>query len=136
VADIETVFAGLGARLETIPNLRVREELPGTIQPPTAVLSVEELTYDTAMARGSDDLEVHVHVFTGAASERAGQRALWKYLAGSGDQSIKAAVEADPTLGGAVMFAEVASVSDVGIARVGDVPYYAARFVVNVAVAG
>jgi hypothetical protein len=26
VADIETVFAGLGARLETIDGLRVREE--------------------------------------------------------------------------------------------------------------
>lgn len=136
MAEIAAVFEGLAARLETIEHLRVREELPGTIQPPTAVLSLEELTYDVAMARGSDDLEVHVHLFTSATSERAGQRALWAYLAGFGPKSVKAAVEADPTLGGAAMFAEVASVGDVGIAKIGDVPYYAARFVVNVAVAG
>jgi hypothetical protein len=136
VAEIAAVFEGLAARLETIDGLRVREELPGTIQPPAAVLSLEELTYDTAMARGSDDLEVHVHVFTSLSSERAGQRALWAYLAGSGPKSVKAAVEADPTLGGAAMFAEVVSVGDVGIAKIGDVSYYAARFVVNVGVAG
>jgi len=136
VADIATVFAGLAAQLETIPGLRVREELPGTIQPPTAVLSLEELTYDTTMERGSDDLEVHVHVFTSVSSERAGQRALWTYLAGSGPKSVKAAVEADPTLGGAAMFAEVAFVGDVGLAKIGDISYYAAKFVVRVGVAG
>lgn len=136
MAEIAAVFEGLKARLETIAGLRVREELPGTIQPPTAVLSLEELTFDTTMARGSDDLEVHVHVFTSLSSERAGQRALWTYLAGSGPKSVKAAVEADPTLGGAAMFAEVTTVGDVGLAKIGDVSYYAARFVVRVGVAG
>jgi hypothetical protein len=136
VADIEALLAGLSAQLETIDGLRVREEMTGSIHPPAAVLTLEEITYDTTMDRGSDDVEFHVTVFTSMASERTGQKALFEFLAGSGPKSVRAAISADPTLGGAAMYAEVQSVGEVGIAKFADVSYYAARFVVVVGAAG
>ncbi len=136
MADIAALLEGLGAQLETIQGLRVHEEMTGSVHPPAAVLSLDEITYDTTMARGSDDVTFHVHVFTSMSSERAGQKALFAFLAGSGEKSVRAAIDADPTLGGVAMFAEVQSVGDVGIAKFADVSYYVARFVVVVGAAG
>lgn len=136
MADIGALLDGLAAQLETIDGLRVREEMTGSIHPPAAVLSLDEIEYDTTMARGSDDVTFHVHVFTSMASERTGQQALFSYLAGSGEKSVRAAIDADPTLGGVAMYAEVQSVGEVGIAKFADVSYYAARFVVVVGAGG
>ena len=136
MADIGALLEGLSAQLETIDGLRVREEMTGSIHPPAAVLSLDEIAYDTTMARGSDDVTFNVHVFTSMASERTGQQALFEFLNGSGPKSVRAAIDADPTLGGRAMYAEVRSVDDVGIAKFADSSYYAARFVVVVGAGG
>lgn len=136
MADIGALLGGLAAQLETIDGLRVREEMTGSIHPPAAVLTLDEIEYDTTMDRGSDDVTFNVTVFTSMASERTGQQTLFEFLKGSGPKSVRAAIDADQTLGGAAMYAEVRSAGDVGIAKFADVSYYAARFVVVVGASG
>jgi hypothetical protein len=60
-----------------------------------------DLTFDLNNSRGLDQANVDVFVIVQRFSERTGQDALDKYLAGSGSASVKAAIESDLTLGGA-----------------------------------
>lgn len=136
MAALGDLLDGLEARLKAIAGLRVYPELPGSIQAPAAVVSLGAIDYDATMDRESDDIVFHVRLFTSSTSERAGQRALFAYLDGSGAKSVKAAIEADPTLGGAAMFAEVRSAGEISIARFADAPYYSVELVVGVGVAG
>lgn len=136
MAAILPVLRGLKTRLETIDGLRVHETIPGAIDPPTAVLSLESVTYDSSMSRGSDDLVFSADVFTSMASDRAGQELLFSFIDGSGADSVKAAVEAEPTLGGVAMFAEVTDAGAPRIANFGEIEYYNVQFRIFVSVAG
>lgn len=136
MAAILPVFGGLKTRLETIPGLRVHQTVPGAIDPPAAVLSLESVIYDSSMSRGSDDLVFSADVFTSMASDRAGQELLFAFLDGSGAKSVKTAVEADPTLGGVAMYAEVAEAGGPRIASFGEIEYYNVQFRIVVSVAG
>ena len=93
---------GLKTRLETISGLRVYDLIPDTVTPPAAVVGQLDFTFDIDNARGLDQAQVDVLVIVQRFSERTGQDKLDAYLAGSGASSIKAAIEGDRTLAGAV----------------------------------
>ena len=134
MATIDQIRAAIRTRLKTIPNLRVPERVPDTIDPDTAVVRYAGTTFDTTMSRGSDDQTYIVQVFTTRASDR-GQDALYKYCDGSGDRSVKVAMEADPTLGGLVMDASVTEVREPGTAKPAEVVFYSVEIVITVSVA-
>jgi hypothetical protein len=90
----------LKVRLQTISGLRVYELIPEPITPPCAVVGQLDFTFDIDNARGLDQANVDIYVIVQRFSERAGQDKLDGYLAGTGATSIKAAIEADRTLGG------------------------------------
>ncbi|ANN16252.1 hypothetical protein SD37_11750 [Amycolatopsis orientalis] len=136
MAALLPVLRGLKTRLETIDGLRVHETIPGAIDPPAAVLSLETVTYDSSMSRGSDDLVFSADVFTSMASDRSGQELLFSFIDGEGPNSVKAAVEADPLLGGVAMFAEVTDAGAPRIASFGEIEYYNVQFRIFVSVAG
>jgi hypothetical protein len=136
MASIKTIRDGIATRLQTITGLRVHTTTPGSISPPSAVITFESCDFDSSMSRGSDDLTFVVHVFTSLASDRAGEDALFSYIDGSGSKSVKAAVEGDGTLGGAAMFAVVTRARAPGIVDIGGVEYYGVQFDVTVGVAG
>lgn len=92
---------GLATNLKLINGLRVHDHIPDGLAPPAAVIEPLEVTYDEAMARGLDYYRAFILVVVGRMSERSASDSLDAYIAGSGSQSIKAAVESDPTLGGA-----------------------------------
>jgi hypothetical protein len=92
---------GLKTNLTTITGLRCFDIIPDSVPLPAAVVGQLDLTFDTSMARGLDTAEIEILLIVGRMSERAGQNKLDGYLAGSGSSSIKAAIEADKTLGGA-----------------------------------
>lgn len=92
---------GLKANIATINGMRVYDLIPDVIVPPCAVVGQLDLTFDLNNSRGLDQANVDVFVIVQRFSERTGQDALDKYLAGSGADSVKAAIESDLTLGGA-----------------------------------
>jgi hypothetical protein len=95
------VRAGLSTALDAIAGLRTFDNVPDSLSPPAAVVEPVEVTFDLAMQRGLDMYRAYVLVIVGRMSERSASDRLDAYLAGSGASSIKAAIEADKTLGGA-----------------------------------
>lgn len=74
------------------------------------------IIYDRSMQRGIDEWAFVLRGFAGTALDETGQRTLDAWLNSSGGVSIKAAIEADRTLGG--------TVSDVQVDRVGQIRSY------------
>ena len=95
------VRAGLATRLATIAGLRCFDYVPDGLAPPAAVVEPLEVSFDESMRRGSDFYRAFILVIVGRMSERSANDALDAYLAGSGALSVRAAIAADPTLGGA-----------------------------------
>lgn len=132
--SLAAIREGLAVRLRTIDGLNVYSTVPGSIVVPAAIIMLGDgqfLTYDTSS--DSDGMTWTVRVFTSLADNVSGQTALDEYLLRTGDYSIRAALAADPTLGGAVDYADVTGASGYGIAPVGAVEYFGCDFAVDVA---
>lgn len=118
---------GLKNNLETIKGLRVYELIPTPAIPPAAIVGQLDFTFDLNNARGLDQANLDVVVLVQRLSERSGQNDLDKYLAGSGDFSIKAAIESDLTLGGACNTLRVTS-AEAGTYASGEIEYLSYRY--------
>jgi len=70
------------------------------VPPAIQVAYVEEVDYDAAMQRSSDEWTWIVQAFAGLLLDQAAQETLDSFLDPSGPTSIKAAIESDRTLGG------------------------------------
>ena len=101
------------------------------IVPPCAIIGQLDLVFDLNNARGLDSASVDVMVIVQRFSERTGQDKLDKYLSGSGDYSIKAAIESDRTLGGAVDTLRVTAAQS-GVYQTADVEYLSYRYQVTI----
>lgn len=133
MATVSAIRDGLKTRLETISGLRASDYVPEQINPPVAVIGGPlTLAYDSTMARGADRYTIPVRLFVSRVSDRASQEKLDGYLAASGAGSVKAAIEGDITLGGAVMSTRVVEARSYGSFVVGDVSYLGVEFVVDV----
>jgi hypothetical protein len=133
VPTIGEIRAGLRTRLRTISGWTVYERVPDTVDPDCAVIRYAGTGFDSTMSRGSDEQTYIVQVMTSKASDR-GQDALYPYLDGEGDRSIKVAIEADHTLGGLVDHATVTEVREPSVASPGGVDMYSAELVVTVGI--
>lgn len=92
---------GLKTRLQTISGLRVFDTIPENPQPPAAIVGQLDMNFDIDNARGLDLATVEVYLLVQRMDVRSGQDKLDTYLKGTGTGSVKAAIEADRTLGGA-----------------------------------
>lgn len=110
-----TVRANLKTALQTITGLRVFDYVPDSTNVPTnnafAIVGQLNMNYDYTLNRGFDSATCNIIVIVGRMSEKDGQARLDGLLQSSGSTSIKAAVEADKTLGGAVQTLRVVSAS-------------------------
>lgn len=94
---------GLKTQLQTIAAIRTYyDTIPDSINTPAAIVGQVEVEFDASMVRGSDRGLVDVLLFASRMSERSGQDLLDGFLASTGSSSVKTAIEADPTLSGAV----------------------------------
>lgn len=132
MASISGIRDGLAVRLATITGLRTTSYEPDKIAVPAAVVGDVEVTFDRAMGRGLDEIKVTVRLYASRAADRSGQKALDAYLTGSGPSSVKAAIEADRTLGGACSDLRVTGVDGYGVYEVAGTAYYGAEFAVTV----
>lgn len=119
-AAMSDVRAGLAAALGTITGLRVNTNATDDPVPPCAILSMNTLTFDSTLARGADEMEWTVTLIVGRADDRAAMQRLETWMAGTGSSSVKAAIEADTTLGGRVLMARVAEIRNIGSVDRGD----------------
>jgi hypothetical protein len=139
MASFSAVRTALATRLATITSLHVYDTIPGTVEVPAAIVTVPSgqfVTYDTAMARGADDLTFSVLLLVSPADDGIAQDALDAYLAGSGALSIKTAVEGDPDLGNTADYVVVSGASDYGLHDVAGISYWGCRFPVTIGVVG
>lgn len=124
---ISQIRDGIKKNLSSIGGLRTYDIVPDVIVPPCVVVGQLDFTFDLNNARGLDQANLDVFVIVQRFSERAAQDKLDKYLAGSGDNSIKAAIESDRTLGGACDALRVTS-AESGTYQMGDIDYLSYRY--------
>lgn len=136
MADLKAVRDAIADVLSTVDGLRGLNTIPGEITPPAALVLLESIDFDTTMTRGSDDYQFVAMVVVSKAHERVAQDALFGYLAGAGQRSVKAAFEADPTLGGLVHDAAVTEVRPPGNTTIGEIGYYGVPIVITVMASG
>lgn len=110
-ATLVQIRAGLKANLAALTTAgEVKDYLLGNEVPPVVGVVGPDMTeYDQAMARGLDRWLIVVRALAGSPLDLAKQKRLDAWLAPSGGESIKAAIESDKTLGGIVQNARVVS---------------------------
>jgi hypothetical protein len=110
-----TVRTNLKTALQAITGLRVMDYVPDSTNVPTnnafAVVGQLSMNYDYTLNRGFDFATCNIIVMVGRMSEKDGQARLDGLLSSSGSTSIKQAIEADVTLGGALQTLRVVSAS-------------------------
>ena len=131
MATFEQIREGLATRLETIAGLNVYRKAPGNITVPAAIVRRRETRYDVTLD-GADDTTFGITVFVSFANVEVGHEALDGYLDPAGSSSVVAAIHAEPTLGGVVDFARVASAEGERITNYAGVDYLSVEFVVEV----
>lgn len=127
------IRAELKTRLATIAGLRTFGFVPDQLPVPAAFVgALESVDFDTTMQRGCDRWLIPVRVGVSRATDRAAQAALDTYLAGSGERSIKAALEGDATLGGTAYTVRVQSAAKYGVFEHAGAQYLGAEWLVEV----
>ena len=132
IADIQ---AGLVNNLSNVESLRASVDYGQQILPPMALVGwPTEILYDDAA--GEQKITVSVSVYLATASGHGAALNLQPYLEAWGDSSIRAAIESEPTLGGAADSTHVVRMSGAGAVDVagpdGTVPYMRATWEVEV----
>lgn len=133
MATISSIRDALQLALDAIDGLRAVDVVTDSVSPPVAIVGFpDRVEYDVTMRRGSDRYIIPIRLYVGRASERSAQNRLDAYLAASGAYSVKAAIEDDPTLGGACQTCRVTEASGYGIYEVGGVNYLGTQYMVEV----
>jgi hypothetical protein len=135
MATLAQLREGLATRLETIASLKgIYPESPSLVETPAAVIRFASpaVTYATTQGGSSDDYNFSVLLLVSAAQGSPAQSQLDPYLDTSGADSVYAAVDADPDLGGVCDVATVTSVANAGPVTWAGVEYLGAEFLVTV----
>jgi hypothetical protein len=122
----------LARSLATIPNLRVSDHLPEGVNPPHAVIQLDQVTYHRAMGGGLSEWRFVVVMIAGRMGERSAQANIDQWLSWDGDYSVRAAVESDQTLGGTAHTVKCGQSLSVRPLAVGEQNYLAVELTVDV----
>lgn len=130
--DITAVKQALADAASVIPGLQCHGYLPDAIDVPA--LCVADVTIEQYHATfGGHSLAMFdLRLYVSRANDETGQAQLDGYLSQSGGNSIKAALEADTTLGGIVQNIMVVNAHGWGHDDVADTNYYGCQFDVRV----
>ena len=136
-SSMSQIREALAESMLAVDGLRVFDVLPAQPPIPCAIVAPDTVEYDSsfgnvARVAGLTRYEFIITVLVGSMSERAAQHRLDGYVSPSGDQSIKAAVESDRTLGGVVSDVRVAGMRDYVSFPNGDSTFLGAEFVAQV----
>lgn len=133
--DIAAVMDEVAARLDTITGLRVTAFPIDKVNPPHAVVSLPEISYDLTYGRGSDRISLPVVIAVGRQSDRASRDKLLPFVAGTGPQSVKQVLEDDTEPYAAFDTLRVVS-SDFDVLLWGTIEYLTAGFIIDITGSG
>jgi hypothetical protein len=126
------IQAAVSAALATVPGLRVADHLPEQIAPPLAIAQIQSVTYHRTMQGGDSEWTFLIAAIAGRMGDRSAQRQLDGWLSYDGSQSVRAALEVDPTLNGVVSTLLVTEMVSVRPITLGDAAYLSCEFNVTV----
>ena len=133
MATLTGIRQGIGTALESITSLTVKDYVPDSKEPPTAVVGVvENIVYDSTMARGSDTYTIPIFLYVSRVDAQDSQETLDAYLAPTGSSSIKQAVESDTSLGGACDSVRVVEADNYGVYNINNINYLGVEFEVEI----
>jgi hypothetical protein len=130
MASISDMREGLAVNLRTITGLRAVATVPDNPTPPIAIIYPQNIEYDESFQRGLQTYTFRVVVVVGRADERSAQNRLDAFVASTGANSIKLAIEKDKTLGGKVFDTRVTAMTNYGSLDISEVTYLSAEFTV------
>ena len=131
MATIAELRTGLGNNLASISGLRIATTLPDVVNPPTALIALEKVSYNRQMRAGMTEYGFKISVIVGRVSERTAQNLLDVFVA-PGAGSIKAAIESDKTLGGKAFDTFIPELTAYGAVSINGIDYLSAEFSVQV----
>ena len=132
-ATVSQVKDGLKTAIQTISGLRAYDYQPEQVNPPFAYPVLTEIRYhETGMGLGGVVMDFTVTVVVSRQSERVAQDTLDGYMAMTGASSVRAAIEADRTLGGVCDDLIVVSAGNLIQVDANDTLYLAVDFKVTV----
>jgi hypothetical protein len=112
-ATVSQVATALKTALATISGLRAYSYQPEQLNPPIGFPVLNTVTYHGAMGGGLVTMDWTINVVVGRYVDRVAHATLDGYLSYSGATSIRAALEADSTLGGVVQNLILSSATNV-----------------------
>ena len=118
----------------SITGLRATASRFGQVNPPCAVIVPQTgrvITYSTTLD-GETDYYLRAILLVSEGDSASGQDLLDAYLSPQGAQSVYAAVQADPTLGGVVSYAAVIEAAGYGVMNFNGVDYLACSLILNI----
>ncbi len=121
--SLSDIKKGLADRLKTVPKLRVSAQIPEQVNPPAAVISRASVNYHRDMAGGTTEWTMQVQLIAGRMADQQAQRTIDAWLAWDGDRSVRRAIEADGTLGGAALDTIVTDADALATFQIGDSEY-------------
>jgi hypothetical protein len=111
-------------------------DVPGEVNVPAVVLELDDLDWDLNMGAGADGFTVLATVLVKTQDSGTAQRELWRFMsrkATAGVARMKAALEADKTLGGLVSYAIFTRVRNASTTvTVNSVDYLAAELIIEI----
>ena len=132
MASITAMREAIAANLASISGLRTAALIPEDPKPPVAVVTFDNVNYDTSMGRGLDEYTFRVIVVVGRVNTRGAEQHLDAFMSGSGTSSVKAAIERDRSLGGEANDLRVTTGTNLREVVVSEATYLATDFVVTV----
>lgn len=127
-ATITQVKQGLANRLATITGLRAFAYQPDQLNAPIAFPTLDNVLYHRTMRTALTEMTFTVTLIVCKADSRSAQSQVDPYISASGSQSVRAAIEGDPTLGGVVDSLIVNSAGGYQIINAEDGDYLACDF--------
>jgi hypothetical protein len=132
MTTIGDIKAGLATNLATITGMRTTSQIPEQPQPPVAIITLNNINYDTTFGRGLDEYSFTITVVVSRADGRNAQNLLDQYVAKTGTLSVKSAIELDRSLSGSANDCRVTGLSTYGNLTIGETNYLAAEWSVTV----
>lgn len=138
MASLTDIRAGVAANINTYcEGLPAVKDPPGTINVPCAIVLPDQGTsIDWQVTMSSPvpseaNFSVRAVIIVSTGADPAATTLLDSFLASAGPSSVRAAIEADPTLGGVAEFAVAARVQRYGMIEWGGITYLSAEVIVE-----
>lgn len=133
-ATVKQVATAIQTRLATISGLRTYNYQPEQLTPPVAYPELSSVTYHRTMGNGSalTQMDWTIRVIVGRYTDRTAHDLLDQYLSATGSNSVRAAIEADTTLGGVVQAVILSSSTDITSLSNADAEFLQIQFTLTV----